>query len=87
MPRSRLLLAYRAGPATDHHTFTGPLLLGVLAYGEFDPTFENRQILLATTQDGVSLAGQGPRLVVPGDTAGGRCVTGVVKVRLDKQRR
>ncbi len=119
MPRSRLLLAYRAGAATEHHTFTGPLLLDVLAravprfdpaikndrlrhdvsatasdayqalvaYGELDPAFENKQILLATTQDGVSLADQGPRLVVPGDTAGGRCVTGVVKVRLDKQRR
>jgi hypothetical protein len=41
-------------------------------------------VLLATTQDGVSLADQGPRLVVPGDTAGGRYVTGVVKVRLSK---
>jgi hypothetical protein len=40
--------------------------------------------LLATTQDGVSLADQGPRLVVPGDIAGGRYVTGVVRVRIDK---
>ncbi|MEA2234470.1 MAG: hypothetical protein QOD83_4286, partial [Solirubrobacteraceae bacterium] len=30
---------------------------------------------------------QGPRLVVPGDMAGGRFVTGVVKVTIDKPRR
>jgi hypothetical protein len=38
------------------------------------------------TQGGASLAGQGPRLVVPGDAAGGRDVTGVVNVRIDKPR-
>jgi hypothetical protein len=59
----------------------------LVAYGEIDPSFEGKQVLLATTQDGVSLADQGPRLVVPGDIAGGRYVTGVVKVRIDKPRR
>jgi hypothetical protein len=59
----------------------------LVAYGELDPSFENKQILLAVTQDGVSLADQGPRLVVPGDAAGGRYVTGVVKVKLNKPRR
>jgi Oxidoreductase molybdopterin binding domain len=112
-------VTYRAGTATEHHVFTGPLLLDVLAravprfdpaikndklrhyvsvtasdayqalvaYGEIDPGFENKQILLAVTQDGVSLADQGPRLVVPGDVAGGRYVTGVVRVRLAKPHR
>jgi hypothetical protein len=112
-------VTYKAGAGTEHHAFTGPLLLDVLAravprfdpaikndrlrhyvsvtasdayqalvaYGEIDPAFENKQVLLATTQDGVSLADQGPRLVVPGDSAGGRYVTGVVNVRLGKPRR
>lgn len=109
-------VSFRAGGAPEEHTFTGPLLVDVLAkagprfdaaikndklrhyvsvtasdayqalvaYGEIDPSFENKKILLAVTQDGVSLADQGPRLVVPGDGAGGRYVTGVVKVNLDK---
>jgi hypothetical protein len=117
MPNQQTVeVSYRAGTGTEHHVFTGPLLLDVLtaaapnfdpaikndklrhyvsvtasdayqalvAYGELDPSFENKQILLATTQDGVSLADQGPRLVVPGDIAGGRYVTGVVKVKISK---
>jgi hypothetical protein len=59
----------------------------LVAYGEIDSRFENKQVLLAVTQDGASLAGEGPRLVVPGDAAGGRYVTGVVQVRIDKPRR
>jgi DMSO/TMAO reductase YedYZ molybdopterin-dependent catalytic subunit len=58
----------------------------LVGYGELDPSFENKQVLLAVTQDGISLADQGPRLVVPGDVAGGRYVTGVVTVKLDKPR-
>jgi DMSO/TMAO reductase YedYZ molybdopterin-dependent catalytic subunit len=112
-------VAYHAAGGAEHHVFTGPLLLDVLAravplfdpavkndklrhyvsvtatdayqalvaYGELDPSFENKKILLAVTQDGASLADQGPRLVVPGDVAGGRYVTGVVKVRLDELHR
>jgi len=59
----------------------------LVAYAEIDPSFENKPVLLATTQDGVPLTGHGPRLVVPGDAAGGRYVTGVVKVRITKPRR
>jgi hypothetical protein len=56
----------------------------LVGYGELDPSFENKEILLAVTQDGASLAGPGPRLVVPGDTAGGRYVSGVTGVVLTK---
>jgi hypothetical protein len=56
----------------------------LVGYGELDPSFENKEILLAVTQDGASLAGTGPRLVVPGDTAGGRYVSGVTGVVLTK---
>jgi hypothetical protein len=56
----------------------------LVGYGELDPSFENKQILLAVTQDGASLAAQGPRLVVPGDAAGGRYVSGVANVVLTK---
>ena len=54
----------------------------VVAWGEFDPNFEAKNILLAVTEDGASLATAGPRLVVPGDSRGGRYVTNVVTVRL-----
>ena len=56
----------------------------LVAYGEIDPSFENKRVLLAATEDGASLASQGPRLVVPGDLAGGRYVTGVVAVKIGK---
>jgi DMSO/TMAO reductase YedYZ molybdopterin-dependent catalytic subunit len=58
----------------------------LVAWGEFDPDFGNEDILLAVTQDGQSLADAGPRLVVPGDARGGRYVSGVVRVRLDRGR-
>jgi hypothetical protein len=53
-----------------------------VAWGEFDPKFAGKQILVATNQDGVALAM--PRLVVPGDTAGGRYVSDVVSLRLGR---
>lgn len=56
----------------------------LVAWGEFDPSFENKQILLAVTKNGAPLAAEGPELVVPGDKAGGRYVTGVSKVVFDK---
>jgi hypothetical protein len=118
LPSKTLDVTFQAGPTTEHHTFTGPLLRDVLAlagpqfdpavkndklrhyvsvtgsdgyqvlvaYGEIDPDFENKDVLLATTQDGVSLADRGPRLVVPGDSRGGRYVSGVARVRLDRGR-
>ncbi len=54
--------------------------VAVVAYGEIDPEFGNRMVLLAVTEDGASLAAEGPRLVVPGDVRGGRYVTNVVRV-------
>jgi hypothetical protein len=116
LPQHTVNVSFTAGGGGPvAHTFTGPLLLDVLAaagprfdpaikndklrhfisvtasdgyrallgYGEIDPSFENKQVLLATTQDGSPTTG-GPRLAVPGDTAGGRYVTGVVQVYLDK---
>lgn len=54
----------------------------VVAWGEFDPDFEGKQLLIAITQDGVALGDAGPRLVVPGDSRGGRYVGDVVTIRL-----
>ncbi|HEX2301523.1 MAG TPA: molybdopterin-dependent oxidoreductase [Pseudonocardiaceae bacterium] len=59
----------------------------LVAYGEIDPDFEGKDVLLATTEDGRSLAAEGPRLVVPGDSHGGRYVTGVVRVFLQMPQR
>ncbi|HET9258338.1 MAG TPA: hypothetical protein VFO16_24505 [Pseudonocardiaceae bacterium] len=56
----------------------------LVAYGEIDPSFENKQVLLATSEDGRPLDADGPRLVVPGDIAGGRYVTNVNRVFLQK---
>ncbi len=54
----------------------------VLSWGEIDPGFAGTEALLAVTQDGVSLAKEGPRLTAPGDTKGGRYVSGVTAVTL-----
>lgn len=54
----------------------------VVAWGEFDPDFEAKQLLVAITEDGVALGDAGPRLVVPNDKRGGRYVTDVVSIRL-----
>jgi len=58
----------------------------IVAWGEFDPGFENKPILLAVTQDGASLASEGARLVVPDDIRGGRYVSLVETLRLDRAR-
>lgn len=52
----------------------------LVSYGEIAPAFGNRDVLLATVQDGQPLAR--PRLVVPGDVKGGRDVRDVVEVRV-----
>jgi hypothetical protein len=57
-----------------------------VAWGEFDPGFENKPIMLAVTQDGNTLAAEGVRLVVPNDIRGGRYVSLVDTVRLDRAR-
>ncbi len=49
----------------------------VVSWAEIDPGFAGTRVLLAVTEDGVSLAETGPRLVVPGDDKGGRYVSGV----------
>lgn len=53
--------------------------------GELDPAFGNVPIYIAWEQDGAPLAGteDGPfRLVVPGDTKGGRYVSGIVSIEI-----
>ncbi|MGH3768695.1 MAG: hypothetical protein ACRDS0_25470 [Pseudonocardiaceae bacterium] len=56
----------------------------LVAYGEIDPNFGAKNVLLATSEDGRRLDTDGPRLVVPGDIAGGRYVTNVNRVFLQK---
>ena len=54
----------------------------IVSWGEIDPSYEAKQVLLALTEDGVPL---GPRelvLVVPGDAFGGRYVSGVTYLRV-----
>ena len=52
----------------------------VVSWGEIDPEFANKKVLVATRQDGKKL--KRPRLVVPGDTAGGRYVSDLLRLRL-----
>ena len=56
----------------------------VVSGGELDPAFGNVPMLLAWEQDGAPLEGtDGPlRLVVPGDTKGGRYVHGIVSIEV-----
>lgn len=70
---------YVSATATDDYQ-------AIVAWGELDPGFENKPILLAVTQDGQSLASQGLRLVVPDDIRGGRYVSLVETIRLDRAR-
>ena len=55
----------------------------IVAWGEIDPEFENKGVLLAVIEDGQTLT-RGPRLVVPGDIRGGRYVSDVVSIRLER---
>ena len=54
----------------------------LLVEHNLDPCLARHGWLLERVDDGVSLATAGPRLVVPGDSRGGRYVTNVVSVRL-----
>jgi hypothetical protein len=56
----------------------------VVSWGEIDPGFAGSASLLAVTEDGKSLAASGPRLTAPHDTKGGRYVTGVISVTLER---
>ena len=51
-----------------------------LSYGEFDPEFEGKAVLLAWQRDGKDL--ETPQLVVPGDKRGGRYVHDVVHIEV-----
>lgn len=54
----------------------------VIAWGEIDPEFGNQPILVAFEENGEPLEGNTVRLVVPGDTRGGRYVNGVANISL-----
>jgi DMSO/TMAO reductase YedYZ molybdopterin-dependent catalytic subunit len=59
----------------------------VVAWGEFDPRFEAKQILLAYADNGQLLTDTGfARLVVPNDKAGGRYVSNVNLVAFNPPR-
>lgn len=53
-----------------------------LSWAEITPGHDGSGVLLATEADGKSLDEDGPRLAVPGDTGGGRCVSRVAEVRI-----
>ena len=56
----------------------------VVAFGEFDPGFEGKQVLLAYAENGQPLTDTGfARLVVPGDSKGGRYVSNVNLIAFD----
>ncbi|CAO5167989.1 putative molybdopterin-dependent oxidoreductase [Frankia sp. AiPs1] len=54
----------------------------VVSWPEIDPGYANTESLLAVTEDGKSLAADGPRLTAPKDTKGGRYVSNVISVAL-----
>lgn len=54
-----------------------------VAWGEIDPGFENKEVLVALTEDGVPLGDAGPRVTMPGDSRGGRYVSDVVTIDLE----
>ena len=51
-----------------------------VAIGEIDPGFEGKPAIIATKQDGTSLAA--PRLVIPGDHKAGRAVRDLVAIEV-----
>lgn len=55
--------------------------VATVAWGEIDPDFENKPMLLALSQDGEALT-DGPRLTAPGDGHGGRYVSAVTTISI-----
>ena len=51
-----------------------------ISFGEFDPEFEDKSVLIAYERDGKPL--DGPQLVMPGDKRGGRYVHDVVHIEV-----
>ena len=56
----------------------------LVAWGEIDPGFGAKQVLLAYSVDGTDLCSAGPTLVVPGDLKGGRYVSTIVRVHVGR---
>lgn len=54
----------------------------VFGWGEVDDEGADDEILLATSEDGRPLDAEGPRVVVPNATRGGRYVSGVTRIRV-----
>lgn len=75
--RNPLLSHYLVVTASDGYVLA-------ISGGELDPNFGNSPMLLAWEMDGQPLSAEdGPvRLVVPGDTRGGRYVYGIVSIEL-----
>ena len=75
--RNPLLTHYLVITATDGYQI-------VLSGGELDPNFGNAPILLAWEQDDAALDAENApaRLVVPGDSRGGRYVSGVISIEV-----
>jgi hypothetical protein len=63
------------------------MIQAALAWGEFDPDFENKTVLVAIAEDGRPAADGRPRLVVPGDRHGGRYVSSLIHLQLTVARR
>lgn len=56
----------------------------IVSWGEIDPNFGAKQVLLAYDEDGNDLCSVGPRLVVPGDIKGGRYVSTIVRIKVGR---
>jgi hypothetical protein len=56
----------------------------LVSWGEIDPSFGARPVLLSYEEDGADLCASGPRLIVPGDIKGGRDVSDVVRIRVGR---
>jgi len=54
----------------------------VISFGEIDPDFEGKQVILAYDRDGKNFDAGGLRLIVPGDKHGGRDVHDVVHIEV-----
>jgi DMSO/TMAO reductase YedYZ molybdopterin-dependent catalytic subunit len=77
------------GPAKGAHLSHTILVTGsdgysvALSMGELDPKFEGKSVIIAATMNGRPLpAADGLRLIVPGDSHGGRAVRDVVHVEV-----
>ncbi len=57
--------------------------IAVFGLAELSPEFAGKPIQLADQVDGTSIAGQGLRLIVPGENRGGRSVRDVVRIDIE----